>query len=768
MIALYRRIQENTTLHDAITIARRLADARLVQPSVPLSVTPLTTDPLYQVDRLADLFDLPASCRPPRTELGLLREVHAVLGTLFPEYRATLFDEHALAVATRLWRRCMEAPPDTLTGASLTAMRGDFQHKVSAELTAQVRAAQLIPWSDTPPADGRAWFDGIAVRDAANKTLDDLVDDLLRLRPSLVTRLLPDDAPRHPGSASASASDRPAASPPTAGHTNRPLLGQWMKKRLVDLVESVRFPFGTPPQSIDTIVLRLSGLHGVPCTPGDDFTTVLRDFTRLCADWQARPGYWVSPTLAAALHLAHASGTHAALDGLDPAQRENRLIDAFHERLRAYRSGPEHAPDAPPKCAGSASGCRGDARRPGPSAPLVASPDAPDEADAAAATTTSPGFREAFLTTAESWLALPRWPMSVGRALMRGEPREILGLMPFVVPAYDIEEGVRLGNASRAMRGAFQFGADVVMTWIGGRIDASLAVQEALPALGLEERAALAMLHRGAATLGETRPQHLPLTERAALGRPRGVVTLPEDGTVPLQHRHLAARARSGEIVPIRLPNVPNARLVHLPRERRVIPVGLAGASVWELDWEGHIVGSVEARRIGDRWETLRAETRVRAPDASGARDASDASDTSDTSDSHDLPQHGAARWPVTDGRTVESMERWLARADPLPSHHAPGMREADETLRGVLDFDEENPQELAMFVELRAAYRRSRTFRLVTQSGTAHPGGRRLRLAIEPGATPHYTPARHVITVPPAHEIARIEYLGWSGPTRF
>ncbi|MGI4858471.1 MAG: PipA/GogA/GtgA family type III secretion system effector [Janthinobacterium lividum] len=735
-VAFYRRIQKNTTLtlHDAIAITQRLAGTRRVQPSllaaVPPSAAPRTADPLYQADCLADFFHLPALCRPPRTELGLLREVHAVLGTLFPEYRAMLLDEHAIAVAARLWRRCTEAPPDPLKRASATATHGDFHDKVSAELTAQARAAPLLPWSDTPPADGRAWFDGIAVRDAANKTVDDLVDDLFRLRPSLAARLrLPtDDAPPNSASASASASDRSAASHYDAAPAGRPLLGQWMKKRLADLVESVRFPFGTPAQSIDTILLRLSGMQGVEHAPGDDFTTVLRDFTRLCAAWQARPGYWVSPTLAAALHLVHASGTHAAVDRLDPTDRENHLIDVFHERLQAYRSAPEH--------------------------------DANAVAPGASAAAASPDFKAAFLATAESWLALPRWPMSVGRTLVRGEPREILSLVPFVVPAYDIEEGVRLGNASRAMRGAFQFGADVLMTWVGGRIDASLAVQDALPALEQEGRAALAMLHHGAATLGETHPKHLPLTGRTPLEPAHGVVTLTEDGTVPLQHRHLAARARGGEIVPIRLRNVPNARLVHLPRERRVIPVGLAGATVWELDWEGHIVGVVEARRLGDLREALLAETRVsntpETPDTPGAPDP------------HANPPQRAAQWPAPDGRTVESMERWLALADPAPSRHPPPIQQADDALRGVLDFDEEDPEELAMFAELRAAYCRSATFRLMMQSITARADGRRLEFTIEPGATPHYTPAHHVITVPPADEIASIDYLGWHGPTRF
>ncbi|MCY0386940.1 PipA/GogA/GtgA family type III secretion system effector [Robbsia sp. Bb-Pol-6] len=750
---LYHRLQADPTmtLSDAVAIAGRLADARVGR--MPVTVSSPIAESAYQANRLADVFDLAALCHPPPTALRLLRRVHAALAALYPEYRAALLDEHAVAVATQLRQRCTMAAPDTVTGLSGAAAQGDFQSAVNAELTANARAAHLLPWGATSRADGRAWFDGIAVRDAAGKTPIDLVEDLIRLRPSLVRRLrlpahaAPDD-PAPAAAAGTDAMDATDAMHADAARAQRPLLVQWMKKRLNDLVESTRFPFGTPPQSIDTILLRLSAMHGVQRTPGEDFATILRDFTRLCAVWQARPGYWMSPTLAAAVHLAHASGTHAAPEPLDRAAREYRLTGFFHDRLQAYRALPGQDPSAWPECAAvpAARGCAAAANRTDAVAPtlpsLDASPNAGSDARAGAQAASAPGRQ--FLETTESLLIL-NWPMHIGRTLARGAPRDILGLLPFAVPAYDIEEGIRLGNQSRALRGAFQFGADVAMTWIGGRIDAALAVPEALPALEREERAALAMLHHGATTLGETRPRYLPLSPDTAIERPRGVVPVSDDSLLPLAHRQRAARARNGEIVPVSLANMPQAWIVHLRQEDRVLPVGLSGSTVWQLDWEGHAIGVVDDLRLDGIRETLFDQARSR------------------------LPAAPAPPWTMTDGRTVQTMERWLAaRSTAAPSRRIPEPREAEAALRGVLDCDEGNPDARVIVAELRAAYRRSETFRLIADSATVHATGRRAGLAIAPGTAPHYAPARHRITVPPAAEIAQLEYRGWHGPTRF
>jgi hypothetical protein len=52
-------------------------------------------------------------------------------------------------------------------------------------------------------------------------------------------------------------------------------------------------------------------------------------------------------------------------------------------------------------------------------------------------------------------------------ALSSGEPRQILGLFPFVVPLYDIGEGVMHGNRQRAIDGMIHFGEDALLTLLG-------------------------------------------------------------------------------------------------------------------------------------------------------------------------------------------------------------------------------------------------------------------------------------------------------------
>jgi hypothetical protein len=65
------------------------------------------------------------------------------------------------------------------------------------------------------------------------------------------------------------------------------------------------------------------------------------------------------------------------------------------------------------------------------------------------------------------------------KSVASGEPRKILELLPFVVPLYDIEEGVRLADWRRARNGAIHFGEDAVLTAIGAIAEARLLRQVA-------------------------------------------------------------------------------------------------------------------------------------------------------------------------------------------------------------------------------------------------------------------------------------------------
>ncbi|MGI4858817.1 MAG: PipA/GogA/GtgA family type III secretion system effector [Janthinobacterium lividum] len=717
--ALHAR--EQAGAEDAARTAERLA----AHPAL----LPLTNEEeyFYQTNRLADLFDLDWLRHPPRSNLALLRAVHAALHVRFPDYRAPLLDQHAIAVAWQLRQRRDTRPGEAETQEAIET----FGQELQTEIQAETLAARLIPASNAPQPYGCAWFDGIAVRDALGKSVADLAGDLIRHEPDVI-HLIKEQSGQARGDARHVFPSRRAGSDP------RQLFETWLRKRLDDLLESARFPFGTPAQSIDTILLRLSGAHGLRLSPGDDFATVMRDFNRLCAAWRAAPGYWISPTLAAAIHLAHATGDKAALLAMAAGRRENQAIDLFHERLAAYAEPPRdaqarsrewqrlHPPANPANPATPANQTEMLPR------PERLAQGAPAHDSLAAAREFVQGL-----------LALPRWPMHVGETLLRGDSREILGLLPFVVPAYDIEEGIRHGNRTRALRGAFQFGADVLMTWIGGRVEASLALPPSLASItGNGERAMLGMLHRGLETLGESRTVSLPLTEWGATEPPRSMATFP-DIDVPLRYRPLALRARGGEIVPVELPNVPRAKLVHLPRENRVIPVGASGQVVWELNWDGHIVGAVGDARLGELRQKILEELRPPAGQTDTAL--------------------------IDNGMTVKSMTRWLkTHAGTTPPPEAGSVEYAQTTLRGLIDFNDENREELSVFQELGRLHCQSETFRLLTHRATPREDGKLLQFDIRPGANPAYVAERHVITLPPPTELAEIEYLGATGSVRF
>jgi hypothetical protein len=66
---------------------------------------------------------------------------------------------------------------------------------------------------------------------------------------------------------------------------------------------------------------------------------------------------------------------------------------------------------------------------------------------------------------------------TIVKAIASGEPRQILELLPFIVPLYDIEEGVRLGDWRRVRDGAIHFGEDAIFTALGGIAERQLLGQ---------------------------------------------------------------------------------------------------------------------------------------------------------------------------------------------------------------------------------------------------------------------------------------------------
>jgi hypothetical protein len=62
-------------------------------------------------------------------------------------------------------------------------------------------------------------------------------------------------------------------------------------------------------------------------------------------------------------------------------------------------------------------------------------------------------------------------------AIGSGEPAQMIALLPFIVPLYDIEEGVRHGDARRTVDGLIHFGEDAVFTALGMGAETFMARQ---------------------------------------------------------------------------------------------------------------------------------------------------------------------------------------------------------------------------------------------------------------------------------------------------
>ncbi|MGI4858819.1 MAG: hypothetical protein ACRYHA_18225 [Janthinobacterium lividum] len=645
-LALYWHVQREPSL-DASSVRERARQLLRHAKAAPYSVA---DESFYQTNQLADRFDLDALRSRAPTPIELLRTVHAFLASAFPEHRASLLDEAALAIAARLRQRCMARSAGALRAGTSGAA---FREAIRAEIGSLEIAAKWIPLGRPAGMSGEmsgemsggmppgmapgapattgapAWFDGIAIRNASGADIATLVAEQSARRHDL----------RH-------AARNDVFDPAQAE--------QWLRKRLQDLGESARFPIGTPLQSIDTILLRLGTSHGIERASGDDVATVLADFNRLCVAWRTVPRHWIAPTLSAAIHFARASADPIALAGLAPAEAEAYLLDNF------IRSLP------------------GDVRQ-------------RQERD--------------------------ETPANVEpRAAVRG-----------------LEEVIGHAHAARAHRGAFGFDIETLIAWLDGRIEPTPALAQALPALSAGERARLNMLRGSLAMLGEWQPRYLPLTTKMTLDPP----TLPGDPDptrVPLRHRALAARARDGEIVPLALDHAPDARLVYLRDEQRLVPLIASNAAIWELNWEGHVIGTVDERRLGEAHPSLAVGTRAQPPAAA-------------------MPQGSVA---LREGITVKELRRWLDRHSAPP----PG---TPIVLSDVADFGDAAEQR-TIHDALELAYQRSATLRMLLRRAPSRQDAQRVRFTVQTGERARYVRAEHRIVVPPARDLETVVILGPAG----
>ncbi|MGI4858473.1 MAG: hypothetical protein ACRYHA_16480 [Janthinobacterium lividum] len=630
-LALYWHAQRDPSLdeHSARKHARQLiAHANATLHSIEEEF-------FYQTNQLADRFDLDRLLAGSPTPLGLLRAVHAWLAHEFPEHRAPLLDEAALAIAARLRQRCMARSASARRDTASTAA---FREAIRAEMGALEIATTWLPLDGPRANRSSPWFDGVAVRNASGTGVVALTTHARAARRDFASG---------PGTASAE-----RAAPEQAEH--------WMRQRLRDLGESARFAFGTPLQSIDTVLLRLGALHGIERTPGNDVGTVLADFNRLCVAWQAVPRHWLAPTLSAAIHFAHAGADSFPLPsaGQTPTATEARLLDDFihhlHIDIRRHQERDETPPDVDPHAM-----------------------------------------------------------------------------------VHRLEQVIRHARAAHAHRGAFGFDVDTLIAWLDGRIAPTPALAQMLPTLSAGERARLGMLQGGLAMLGEWQPRYLPLTVKMTLDPP----ALPggaDPARIPLRHRALAARAREGEIVPLTLDHAPDARLVYLRDEQRLAPLIASDAAIWELNWQGHVIGTVDARRLGDAHQALMASTRGWPPAAT--------------------PPRGSAT--LREGITVKEIQRWLK------NHPAPLPASTPVVLSDVADFDDDAEQRTIRDA-LDVACQRSATLRMLLQHAPPRRDAQRVRFTVREGERARYDRSQHRIIVPPARDLENVEVLGPAGAAR-
>ena len=217
---------------------------------------------------------------------------------------------------------------------------------------------------------------------------------------------------------------------------------------------------------------------------------------------------------------------------------------------------------------------------------------------------------------------------SIAQAVFSGEPRQIVGLLPFVVPSYDIARGLWTGDGEAARQGVWRLTLDAVFCWVGGMAEsAALRSAEASAAQILESVAAEA----GGAKMGPVfdpvrMPTHeaislpalddLTRVESASPGEPAvdqpsldmavdhdPYSVLSTEGIQRADYEWQKKRVEAGELVHVDLHNNVHCLLTWLPRQGRTALVIEKPDSTFaiEVDELGEPVASGQLlRRINE------------------------------------------------------------------------------------------------------------------------------------------------------------------------
>ncbi|SUA90794.1 PipA protein [Pandoraea pulmonicola] len=550
-----------TSPADTCAIAETLARLALLQPpslhdvlskfglegaNLPVNVTRLAAQKASPLDILRIVQyrhgrSLDAAVRPDYTWRGQLSD--------------DSFDEAAAIhrLSTPHWH-------DVDGNANFRHISACYERLLGDELAHLQLAAHLIP--TRPPVNGShgIWFDGMALRGTAGMSIDTLATALRARTDNFPTpaMLIGDSGTACRGRPLvAPASGKIAPNVTTSALDINVALRTYLR----ELAESSEFRFGTPLQSAATTVLRLGAYHDLPPVPMETPAQVLQAFVALRRAWLAKPRYPIDPMHVAAAHLEQSS--RAANAPLSPgrAVRSHGAPDvvAFARRLMAYAPWPpppsheatgtaQDADNLPASTRQSAFLSLGSRtvrtrfigmvtkrRRPSQASPRVATGDPAAMALVKAEelmrlSHSSPDddkLRELAGALRDEWarLSAASHPQSLNTdeklaithdlleeliisrpishvvdAASRGDVRAVLDMAPFIMPAYEIEEGLRTGNSTRALNGAIRFGVDALFVWLGGVAERSLqnSLRVAVEQMRMPpfERAASATLSR--------------------------------------------------------------------------------------------------------------------------------------------------------------------------------------------------------------------------------------------------------------------------------
>jgi hypothetical protein len=190
-------------------------------------------------------------------------------------------------------------------------------------------------------------------------------------------------------------------------------------------------------------------------------------------------------------------------------------------------------------------------------------------------------------------LTLSSSPMmsSIINTIGSGDPRQILGLLPFVVPLYDIEEGLRLGDEQRAIDGVIHFGEDAIFTALGVGAEKFMLRQLARDAEAmLMARTAMSPAERTGVDTLRNMAALIPEVSAKQLAQRGGIV---DEDTYRVHTREGAAPVRT---IPKALEamasidNRPPPQMLFLEHERRNVPAMPTEYGFTETDFRGKAI----------------------------------------------------------------------------------------------------------------------------------------------------------------------------------